>query len=76
MIDQDLEPKFSWTLALFVMGVSFLIFCKLLELLNSSYPKLFIWVGITALTAGCLNAFFSFITRPKNSAHHQRQIDQ
>jgi len=75
MIDQDLEPKFSWTLAFFISGVSFLIFCKILELLNSSYPRLFLWVGITGLIAGCFMAFMSFIIKPKNTAHHQ-QIDQ
>jgi len=75
MIDQDLEPKFSWPLALFVLGVSFLIFCKILELLNSSYPTVFIWVGLTALTGGCITAFFSFMMKPKNSARHHGQID-
>jgi hypothetical protein len=74
MRDKDLEPKFSWTLAFFVTGISFLIFCKVLEMINDNYPVFFLWIGITALVAGCIAGLVSLVMKSKNSSH--QQIDQ
>jgi len=74
MRDPDLEPKFSWTLALFVTGFSFLIFCKVLEILNNSYPAFFLWIALAALLAGCIVGLGSLLVRSKNASH--QRIDQ
>ncbi len=76
MRDQDVEPKFSWPLALFVTGISCLIFCKVLELLNDSYPAFFLWIGITALVTGCIVGLVSLVMKPKKTSHQHQQIDQ
>jgi hypothetical protein len=69
MKNQHFDPKFTWTPTLFVTGVTFLLFCKILELLNSSYPKIFLWVGLTALLAGCVAGLVSFSLKPKDHGH-------
>jgi hypothetical protein len=74
MRDQDLEPRFSWTLALFVTGFCFLIFCKVLEILNNNYPAFFLWIGIAALVGGCIVGLCSLRIKSKNTSH--QQIDQ
>jgi hypothetical protein len=55
MRDQDVEPKFSWPLALFVSGISFVAFFYLLEKLKDSPPRIFLWIGVTSLflAVGC-----------------------
>jgi len=55
MRDRDIEPKFSWPLALFVAGISFVTFFYVLEKLNEDSPRIFLWIGITSLvvSVGC-----------------------
>ena len=49
MRDQDIEPKFSWPLALFVSGISFLAFFYILEKLKENSPRIFLWIGVASL---------------------------
>ena len=55
MRDQDIEPKFSWPLALFVSGISFVAFFFVLEKLKENSPRIFLWIGVTSLflAVGC-----------------------
>jgi hypothetical protein len=76
MRDQDLEPKFSWTLAFFITGISFLTFFYLLEKLNESHPAIFFWIGITTLGMSAISGMGSLITKQKSSSSHHHRIDQ
>jgi len=67
MRDQDLEPKFSWTLIFFVTGISFLCFCGAMKILNDSYPSSFLWVGMVSLILGGISAIGSRILKEEEA---------
>jgi hypothetical protein len=76
MRDQDLEPKFSWPLAFFVTGISFIAFFYILEKLNEAVPSIFLWVGIVALGLAIVSGIGSLFMKPKQDTHQHQQIDQ
>jgi len=64
MRDQDIEPKFSWPLALFVSGISFVAFFYVLEKLKEDSPRVFLWIGVTSLLLSlCCGVGSLFIKR-------------
>jgi len=75
MRDQDLEPKFSWPLAFFITGISFIAFFYILEKLNEAIPAIFLWIGIAALALAIISGISSLLTKPRQSSHQHRQID-
>jgi len=61
---KNLEIEFSWTTFLGVTGISFLTFCLSLRVLNGHYPPIFLWIGISGITAGIITGLVSlFINR-------------
>jgi len=77
MRDQDLEPKFSWPLAFFVTGISFISFFYLLERLNETIPVIFLWIGIAAIVLAIVSGIGSLLMKPKHHrSHHRGEIDQ
>jgi L-asparagine transporter-like permease len=64
MRDPDVEPQFSWPLALFVTGVCFLTFFCVLARLNES-PRVFLWIGLTSMTAALLVVVISIFVKQK-----------
>jgi hypothetical protein len=77
MRDQDLEPKFSWPLAFFVTGISFISFFYLLERMHESIPAIFLWIGIAAVVLAIVSGIGSLLMKPKQRrTHHRGQIDQ
>jgi len=75
MRDQDLEPKFSWPLAFFITGLSFIAFFYILEKLNEAMPAIFLWIGITALVLAIISGLGSLLAKLKQNSHQHRQID-
>jgi hypothetical protein len=76
MRDKDLEPKFSWPVALFITGISFIAFFYILEKLNEAIPIIFLWIGITAIILAIASGIGSLLKRPKDNSHQHRRIDQ
>ena len=77
MRDQDLEPKFSWPLGLFVSGISFIAFFYLLERLNETIPVFFLWIGIAAVVLSIVSGIGSLLKKTKQQrSHHRGHIDQ
>jgi hypothetical protein len=76
MRDHDLEPKFSWTLAFFITGISFLSFFYLLEKLNEPRPAIFFWIGITTLGMSVISGMVSLIMKHRSSSPQHQHIDQ
>ena len=73
MRDPDLEPQFSWSLALFVTGISFLAFFYVLEKLNENGPRIFLWIGIASLVIALLAAVVTMSMRQKQSSQPDQQ---
>ncbi|HEV8286236.1 MAG TPA: hypothetical protein VGQ09_18135 [Chitinophagaceae bacterium] len=68
MRDQDLEPKFSWPIAFFITGISFIAFFFIFEKLNDALPVIFLWIGIATLTLAIISGIGSlFIKRRPGS---------
>lgn len=67
MRDQDIEPKFSWPLAFFVTGISFLTFFYVLEILNESCPRIFLWIGIATLILAIICGIVSLFMHRRNN---------
>jgi ABC-type multidrug transport system permease subunit len=63
--DPDLEPQFSWPLALFITGVCFVAFFCILVRLNQNGPRVFLWIGVTSLTIALLVAVISIFVKGK-----------
>jgi len=68
MKDPDLEPQFSWTLALLITGVCFLTFFCVLTRLNENGPRIFLWIGLTSLTIALLVGVISTFVNEKQSS--------
>ncbi len=75
MRDQDLEPKFSWPLAFFITGLSFIAFFYILGKLNEAIPVIFLWIGITALVLAIISGIGSLLGKLKQNSHQHRRID-
>lgn len=73
MRDPDLEPQFSWSLALFVTGISFLAFFYVLGKLNENGPRIFLWIGITSLVIALLAAVVTMSMKQKQSSQPDQQ---
>jgi len=68
MRDPDLDPQFSWPLALFVTGICFIAFFCVLARLNENNPRIFLWIGLTSLTLALLVVVIStFVKQGQNS---------
>lgn len=65
MRDPDLEPQFSWLLALVITGVCFLSFFCVLARLNENGPRVFLWIGLTTLTVALLVIVISIFVKQK-----------
>jgi hypothetical protein len=63
--DPDLEPQFSWPLALFITGVCFVAFFCVLARLNQNGPRIFLWIGVTSLTVALLVAVIPIFVKDK-----------
>jgi hypothetical protein len=74
MKDRDVEPKFSLTMLLVVTGISFLIFCAILRLLNGSYPHIFLWIAIACFGISFLKSLGSLSKRAEKPS--PPQVDQ
>ena len=68
MTDPDLEPQFSWPLALFITGVCFVTFFCVLARLNENGPRLFLWIGLASLTVALLVVVISIFVKQKQSS--------
>jgi hypothetical protein len=68
MRDTDLEPQFSWPLALFITGVCFLTFFCVLTRLNENNPRVFLWIGLTSLAIALLVVVISTFVKQKQSS--------
>jgi hypothetical protein len=75
MKDPDLEPQFSWPLALFVTGVCFVTFFCILGKLNENDPRLFLWIGLTSLAIALVTALVSFFAKQRQRSQPD-QLDQ
>ncbi|HET9824866.1 MAG TPA: hypothetical protein VFP87_06000 [Chitinophagaceae bacterium] len=75
MKDQDLDPEFSWPLALLVTGACFLFFFFILGKLNENSPRLFLWIGIASLILSFLSGLVSLCVKQKTTAPHE-EVDQ
>jgi uncharacterized protein YybS (DUF2232 family) len=76
MRDKDLEPQFSWPLAFFITGLSFIAFFYILEKLNEAIPVIFLWIGITALVLAIISGINFLLLKLKQRSHQHQQIDQ
>lgn len=76
MKDQDLEPSFSWPLALFVTSISFLAFFYILQKLNEDSPRIFFWVGISCLVLAIIFGIGSLFMKETPRSSHQHHVDQ
>jgi hypothetical protein len=68
MTDPDLEPQFSWPLALFITGICFLGFFCILARLNENDPRIFLWIGLASLTLALLVVVISVFVNQKQSS--------
>jgi len=68
MTDPDVEPQFSWPLALFITGVCFVTFFCVLTKLNENGPRVFLWIGLTSLTIALLVVVISIFAKQKQSS--------
>jgi len=68
MKDPDLEPQFSWPLALFITGICFITFFCVLARLNENDPRIFLWIGLTSLTLALLVVVISIFVRQGQSS--------
>jgi hypothetical protein len=68
MKDPDLEPQFSWPLALFITGSCFLVFFYTLAKLNGTGPRVFLWIALTSLAIAFLASVVSKIVRHKQNS--------
>ena len=75
MRDPDLDSGFSWPLAFFITGISFLAFFYTLGKFNEHCPRIFLWTGIASLVLAIGSGLGSLSRKLRNNSHHQ-QIDQ
>ena len=71
MKDRDLEPEFSWPLALLITGVCFLGFHYILQKLNGNNPPIFLWIGITSLIMCFAIGAVSVSVKSKITSKHE-----
>jgi hypothetical protein len=62
MEDKELR-KFSRTAFFLVTGLSFILFSKIVQLLDGARLQIFTLIGILAIMVGSLNGFVKFMER-------------
>jgi protein-S-isoprenylcysteine O-methyltransferase Ste14 len=75
MRDPDLVQEFSWPLAMFITGISFLAFFYILTKLNENSPRIFLWIGLVSLVIALLMALAPMFAKSKKSPRPE-EIDQ
>jgi len=59
MRDKNLDTGDSWPIAFFTTGICFFIFISFLKIIDNSFPRYFLWIGISSLLSG----FFSLVKK-------------
>jgi hypothetical protein len=62
MEEKELK-EFSWTGLFIVTGLCFFGFSAILEFLDHTHPKIFIWIGLLSIFLGILNMISKLTTR-------------
>lgn len=74
MRDPDVDPGFSWPLALLITGLCFIAFFYILGKLNENSPRIFLWIGVASLVIGFVSALGSLFANTRTSSRNE-QID-
>jgi len=63
MEEKELK-EFSWTGLFIITGLCFFGFSAVLEFLDHSHPRIFIWIGAGSIFLGILNMISKLTARP------------
>jgi hypothetical protein len=61
MTDKDFDEKFPYPIAFIVTGLSCFAFRYGMQLLNTSLPSAFYWIGIAAVSLGCISGLIKLL---------------
>jgi len=63
MEEKELK-EFSWTGLFIVTGLCFFAFSAVLEFLDHTHPRIFIWIGLVSIFLGIVNIISKIVSRP------------